>query len=524
MWAIPKELKSSLIFKTLAVFVVLILAFAFFSSRVPFNSCEFIPYSALSLHFSPLNSLQRNAFSDMYYLAPFSNIFLPLRTYYHMGLVHSALYFPLFALWPSPYSARLVGLAMLILQAFLVYKIFKLDFLASFLLLLFFMPYAFQNIADTGPVSFQLTSIFFIFYLTQKWMASLEKNEKRGWAYPLAIGIVIFLGIWAKLAYFFVLPAVSCLVFYQIAVSRKIFAFFPKPKILIRHLAILLAAAAIPSFVLLNSKQLDSHKYFELITGSEKLNPFDIATWLGQAKLMARFLVYPLKAAHLIFDTNVNVRPEGFLWCSALAALFITGIVILRKRKEQLGFIIVNVFLFLLTFFLMTLSRRAWAMHHVVLAYPFLLLAFFSIYSKLSGGKIIRTLAIAFVAVNIGLYAHLTRLSHHDFASPAMVKINAVVNKRFADRYVCVVLEGYVYDMKVLYGNKNQCVLFLEPRFKDSEIENLKGIMARLDRKALFVDVAGSESSLPRLKKDFPGLIRLETDFGQGMWQIWYEK
>ena len=140
-------------FLCITILVIAIsLGFLFiFSAHVPFSMDEFIQYHALSCLYYPSNNL--NTFREscsVHSLAVFSDCYWPLRSFDYVGSLPGLIYFPLFYLWPSLYSARFLGLLFLMLQAFCLNRIFKVHFLVAFIGLLTFMPYAFQHVVDTG--------------------------------------------------------------------------------------------------------------------------------------------------------------------------------------------------------------------------------------------------------------------------------------------------------------------------------------------------------------------------------------
>jgi hypothetical protein len=81
-----------------------------------------------------------------------------------------------------------------------------------------------------------------------------------------------------------------------------------------------------------------------------------------------------------------------------------------------------------------------------------------------------------------------------------------------------------MYYIKALYGNKEQCVLYIEPLNSKKQITELREILNMTKRKALFIGMINSVSDLKLIKREFPSLIELKTDFDTGKWRIMYEK
>lgn len=515
-----------LVSKILIIIIFSLLFLFLFSSYVPFNMDEFLQYHALSYWLYPLNAL--NIFREAYCsfdLAPISNYYLSLRSYAYVGSFPCIIYYPLFKLWPSPYSARLLGLIMLIIQAFFIHKLFKVDLLISFIFMLSFMPYVFQHMVDTGPIAFHVTSVFFICYLAQKWIISLESDYKHSWKYPLFIGLIIFLGIWVKLAYFFILPGIFILIFYYIVSKRSIFTslLYTKIEKLVLHLMILFFAAGIPGFILLNSIDRYGHKYYILTTEFLSSNIFHFKAWLQHFWHLAAYFTNPLKTAHRVFDVEGCITLSGILLVTVVIVLLSFGIRQCYIKKSEISFPILNILLFFLTFFLISKSQKTWAMHHVVLSFPFLLLALFYICSKLYKNKLIMILIIAFLGVNFSLYSGLARLKYNPHDHPSKLKLNNLLNERYANQYIFIVIDWGMYYLKALYGNKNQCVLYIEPFKYMKQVMKVKKILNKTKRKALLIGRIDSNSDLSLIKQNFPDIIELKTDFDTGKWRIWYE-
>lgn len=518
-------LKSKLIIEILAIFLISIIFLFIFSSYVPFNMDEFLSYHTLASHYYHLNKL--NTFregANAYDLVPFPNLYLPLRSFGYVGIVHDIIYYPLFKLWPSPYSARFLGLIMLIIQAYFINKIFKINILISFIFLLSCMPYVFQHLVDTGPVTFHLTSIFCICYLAHRWVVHIKNGYSNSWRYPLVIGLILFLGIWAKLAYFFILPAIIILIFYYIISSEISFKNQPMSKILIRDLSILFGIAAILSFILLFAQQPDGSRYFRVVTNEKGINFFKFNVWIEQVKQFATFFLNPLKSAHRVFIIKNSITLKGFFLCSVMIALIYSGIWQLRLKKEKVSFIILNISLFFLTLLLMSVNSRVWAMHHIVLSFPFLILALFYIYSKLRNNRIVLFLISLAIIINFNLYFDLGSLKYKDHDHPSKQKINTLVNKKFSGQYVFIVIDWGMYYLKALYGEKKQCVLYMEPLVENEQIVQIKKILDKTQRKAVFIGRSDSVSDLQLIKREFPGLVQLKTNFDTGKWFVWYDK
>ncbi len=502
--------------------IILLLMFSalyLFSYTVPFNMDEFSYYHVLASHYYPLNML--NHFrepSTRFDLAPFGYHYLPLRENFHQGSFSSLLYLPLFLVWPSPYSARLLTLLLLSAQAYCLSRLFRANWVIAYLFILAYMPYAFLHLCDIGPLSFHTTSVILICFLTDRWLKNLGLKNKAGWLYPLTIGLFVFLGVWIKLSYFVVLPGIACLVIYHIVRSRKMFHDPARTITLLRHLVILLAAAIVPSFILFNSRDVTNHRFYEFLfvhAGTIQTTP----------KLaLLQYFIYPLTVTHKVFSVSCAKFPVlSIANAICFLAILLFGLIKLYLKRIPLGFAVLNAGLFVAVLFFISLYPGSWAASHTALSLPFLVLAFFYIASHLRKDRLIQILLIAFLTVNAGAYYHLTKLKYHMNNHPGLLKINATLNDRFARAYVFIVIDWGMYYLQSLYGDKNQCVLYMQPLNSKKQIEAIKKILDTTRRKALFIGRASSESDLLLIKEQFPSLRTLKTDFDTGDWRVWYE-
>lgn len=163
-------------------------------------------------------------------------------------------------------------------------------------------------------------------------------------------------------------------------------------------------------------------------------------------------------------------------------------------------------------------------MHHVVLSFPFLVLTLFAIGSQCKKDKVVWLLVIVFLVVNACLYAGLAQLPHKEKNHPAMVDLNAFLNQEFSGPYVFVVLNWGMYYIKALYGNKDQCVVYIDPLSSQDEVDRLKELLHTTQRKAVFILRRDAGKSLVILRKTFPHLSQADTGMDTGKWLVGYER
>lgn len=164
-------------------------------------------------------------------------------------------------------------------------------------------------------------------------------------------------------------------------------------------------------------------------------------------------------------------------------------------------------------------------MHHIALAYPFLVVCLFQIGSLIGVRRMLTRVFIAlFVAINISLYTEIPLLKPRKREHPSKIRINSFVNQYFSCDHVVVVIDWGLYYIKTLYGPKNQCVLYIEPFNTGKQVERLRNIQYSLSRKALFLGLENSVSDLSLIKTEFPAIEAVQMPFDTGKWRVWLEK
>jgi len=524
---IQKISKNSRYKAVLEVIVFLIISFAFvyvFSAFVPYEFDEFAQYHTLGCHYYPHNMLNTfRASCQAWRLAPFGEYFLPLRSGApYDGAAPCLIYFPLFLLWPAPISARFLGVLLFGIQAFCIRRLFKIDFLVAFVLILFFLPYVFIHIYASALVHLQTTSVFLIYYFLQRWGAALGNDFTHSWRFPVYIGFILFLGIWTKLTYFAVVPGIALFMIYYFVKHRDVFWRQGVKRKFAAHLILLIVVASSLIFILLNSKTQQGWTYYHQVISPEKPLSFkDPALVKEKVVKLGKYFANPLQAANLTFRVREKATSTGISYMATLILFFVfgTGWLVATRRRADYAFM--NMFLAVLTFLILTfIYQRSGQMHHVVLCFPFILLSLFYLGSQLYRNKVIFVLMAIFLLISVKLYVNLSNLAPQFYNPLTKIRYLDTINEKFAEGYVYIVNGFGHYFIKQLYGPKDQCVLYLDGHYYSADnIATLKRILGQLDRKALFICTRLS----PFLKEHFPDLIEHTFDFDTHGWQVWYQ-
>jgi len=528
--------------KQLFLKILFLLLFGFsiiltFSKYIPPNMDEYSLYHTLMCHYYPNNSL--NVFRencqgyDLNLLN--TGLVLPLREYAYMGSLTSLIYYPLFLIWKNPDSARFLGIILLFLQAIILSKLFKSRIEYVFLGLISFFPYFFQHVVDTGDVGLQCCGVFLVLLLFKKWFMTYKTK------YAALISFVIFLGVWTKLTFFFVLPGVGSIVLMQILQNKK--QFLKKRVVKSALYGIIIATIlllGLLSLLFLSTSPSNSHErpYLNQIMNSKSQDLGEIINIKILQSRLFKTLLNPFEATQRIYSDvttythSGSVKPPNLFvyFYDFLVYLtpFIFWIIVRHKNKQHQTLATTSLifyFAFVLTLFLILKTENTWAMHHIVLAFPFLILSYLAIIDLLKETKIGRKVIvfgfIIFILMNC--YFFFT-FYHKEFPSQtdfSRIKMNGLLkNEYLANNYFYVVTDWGMYYYQALYGDKSQSVLYMEPLRDAWQVNALKELSKKHNRKILFIYNSKVMSSDHNLIENNFVLKDCSVITSQSVWKI----
>lgn len=510
-------------------FVIFLFLIAFLSNRVvPYNMDEFCHYHPIiSRHYKDnvLNTFRENCRGyDLNFLN--TGLILPIRAYAYEGSITSLYYYPLFLIWRDPRSARLLGLLFLLAQSLLLARIFNTRYEYALLFLLCFFPYSYQHLVDTGPINFTTTSIFLLYLLMGKWLTDLQ------WKYPLIMALVVFLGIWAKLTYFWLLPGIGIMFLALILEERKLPSRRDSLRMGLQVLASVALLLALLSLIFLSTAPQDSSRfpYIEQITDSKWLSIRQLfhVSFIKELRVV-KALFNPFEAtqrAFVVAGPNSMTRLySGFVFLFVPICLLALRIKWHEKIKPSLFY-----FAGMVTFLITLLTERAWAMHHTILSFPFLILSIFSTIELLRKRYpkrfpiIISVLFVVFAAFNSYFFISFPTQQvggHDDWSKMEIHKI--LQDQQLAREYFYVVVDWGMYYYQGLYGPDSQSVLYIEPLNSQGQIDALRELSKEYNRRLLFVYRSdSSNSSLSLIRSSFH-LKEYGTASENQIWRIMLE-
>lgn len=500
-----------------------------FWTYVPLNMDEFVSYQTLACFYHPhsVENVFCHSCAD-FYLRIVGGFNLPLLTYDYIGSLSSLLYAPFYFIWPSPMSARLTGVLALFVQALVLARMFRLRTPAVFCALLFFLPYSFAHIADTGPVAFQTTSVFIVCYLLRRWI--LSRCWQRRALMMTAAGLMIAFGCWVKPTYFFVSfgVAVSALSGFFLAVRGRNGGW----AIRTAEYVLLIGCAAIPTLLVYQAHHPNGFPYLPVATTDYLPGQVELEG-IGQRfrENVLPFVTYPLNTSSLYFD----VRPDLPVWNTAICVL--AGVVLLggitrrgisaRWRNE----ILLNCGLFGLALLVVATNIYAKSMHHAVLAFPFLLLAAGRSFQVRWREPFFRAALALLLVLSGSLFfwfpSMLANSRHNDARMPYVAGLNADLNRHFATKSVIVCVDWGIYFVQALYGPRSEVVVSLCSSDDQRQFQQTAAIARRLHRDLSVVGLHDNRQAQECLRALFPDVEEFAEEGDANPWRIWrvpYEK
>lgn len=493
---------------------------------------EFLAYHPIACALQECNA-EWNRMTDRcggYDLAPLPWLFrepayLPLRAYWYVGSVQSLLYFPLYLAWPSPHSARFFGMLMLGLQSILLGALFSLRPLVIGAFLFAFFPYAFQHLVDTGQLSVTLTVLLLQLYLARGWTRALATGSSRAWWYAGLSGFLYFVIVWIRPNNVLYLAPFGVLHLYSLWSDMRSPAWIAGGRKLAGQCALMAFVFVTGVGILATAIDRSGRPYYELFLRMNgeptaiDLSPFSVFPEFEER--FSRYLLNPLSAAHVIARVSGQATPQGVALI-ALTLVFLGTAWSKGWRREYRSFSILCFALFLGTLPLVSLLKNAWAMHHLIPAFPFLILAILSQIPRHGTPWALRGAAALFLLVNASLYREVARAGmpgpNH---ARALIAFNDELNRRFAETHIFMPLDWGIYFLKLVYGPRNQCMAWPD----NLDDPRVRAIYRSVGRPVVFLTL--SSKSTPERRRAMEGLAHnlAKADFGSdtGSWEAWYQ-
>ena len=461
--------------------LLLALAYAWATRLAPPSMDEAIHFSIIACqHYeNAVHHTFREPCDGFYDLTLLDSWRLPLRAYHYAGSLGSALYYPVFLLWPSRHSYQAFYLLFFLLSTLLMARLLRAPFALALLVSTASFPLFFQSIHDTGPVFLHL----FVFLLAP-WLLgkSREAPPLKAAALVAAAGISVFLAIEIKPIFLMLLPPFCLFCCWALRFNGM-----PMGMILPRLVAALAVAAAPTAILLLATIPAGDH-YYQLLSGvgtGDRSMAYSARQLLGHLLSLNNFAdrvfvqTDPVAALRALWQSPLQglaPRPEaatvgllltlGYWLCHGylMQRYVATGGKASRQRLWQ---VLALVGIAAATAAILVLQGSADFGHHFIFVFFALHMALLLVANDLYAASPRRFAALA--AVLIALNAGFVGVSHasgvHRHTSPDRLAIlRDVLTPEREARSITIHLSWGLYYLDALYGSPQQTVLFIFER------------------------------------------------------------
>jgi hypothetical protein len=346
------------------------------------------------------------------------------------------------------------------------------------------------------------------------------------------MAFTVFLGIWAKLTYFWLLPGIGILFLALLLDGKKLPSKENCKRIGLQVLGSAFLLIVLLGLIFLSTSPYDSSSfpYIDEITSSKWL-PIQQLFQLNIIKERGvwKALFNPFEATQRIFvvkDPNLITKLySGFILLLVPACLLALRINWFEKIKPSFLY-----FAGIVAFMITLLIERAWAMHHTVLSFPFFILSIFStieLLRKYYPEKfpiIVSALFIVFVVLNSYFFINFPKQKVREHDDWSKIKIHKILQGReLAKDFFYVAIDWGMYYYQGLYGSDSQSVLYMEPLNSQSQIEALNELKRKYNRKLLFIYRNDNSSSDLSLIRESFHLKEYGTTSQNQIWRIMLE-
>jgi hypothetical protein len=502
------------------------------SARLAFNMDEFLVYHAIGCGMQACTDLWNRGREACraFDVAPFSwltsnPIYLPLRSFPYVGSLQGLFYLPLYLLWPSPYSARFFGVFLIGAQGVLISKTFGHPALVTVPLLLLFMPYTVQHLMDTGQMSVYTTAVFLLVFLNKRWLAALVAGRAWSWVLATTIGVVNICILLLRLNNVAYIPALAllqlgCMSAFGLQTAWRL----RKGTLSVQVIWIvgIFLFGAFALFTAVDRGNAPLHRaIFDTMAKSVSVHaPLPIVAFRHFVKDLSIYFLSPLLSAHVAHRIELKPQIEGIGLIALVVLFFGYAWSIARgTRYRLLSFVCVVAF----ALGILSISgvSRSWAMHHLIPVFPILMVGIFSLIppNHIRRGHVL--MLLCFIAINISLYRQVIQLKPAGSAfDPRLKAYNDEINEKFSSSHLMIVSAWGVYYTKLLYGPRDQCLMWADDGDTRS-IEAAKRAKEAVKKPTLFISYGKKPPGYWRAFAD--NLEEVQTTTKIGEWRLWRE-
>lgn len=507
------------------------------SSYFAFDQDEVLQHHALACWYYPLNTLNNPfpAGCGLWWLRlPGTGTMWPLRSYQHVGVLQSVLYFPLFLMWKHPYSARLFGILLIGVQAFFLSRTYKRSPVPIFLGILCLLPYTYHHLVDIGHLTVHTMLVCAFQLLLFKFAAS--STRPRDLVLSATLGLILAVGVHVRISFLFLVPALLLQVgVFFIVKYRSLRSLGNRASTAARSLLAMAAALMVtfvaPTLLIFFSIDVNSAPYYMVMVANSSADHVTNLVSISQKfAAMSGFLTEPMRTAHILL-TRFN-SPEWVLAMYTYGAMGFFVISVCAARTWQLrGWIVLNLFCAVLSVLAVSTSSKSYGAHNAAPCLVFVISAAVAAFSgDIAKRKLLwRSAQVAFLACFLAanLYCYKSLINYSSGAARPyhrnLPQLFEFVNENYARSHLQVTLDWNSYYTKSLYGPKEQAVLCFDG-LPPSHYALARDVAAKLGRNIIFITNYPPDTRIESLRQTFPQVERVQVPFDVGGWQLWVAK
>jgi hypothetical protein len=382
---------------------ILILAVACLSPAwIPYNMDEFSHYHVLGCHYFELNGLygKLDEACGQYDLKlPFTD-YLPLRSYIYIGVAHTAPFMLFWKLFGDPVAGRIQGACFLILATFLLALLVRVRWRHALLAALLFPSFCLPFILDTGTVGILICMLLGILLLLRRALQSATPGARIGLG--ALLGVLTFLAISIKPVFIWALPAVALWCAWELQLHTRAGRDWAKLRTQVPLFVAIVIACAVPTLLLFTALDRSGNMFLSVAaSGKLTLHPRSILNstyWLG--RLVWNSANFDLRVMQLWTQPLLDFVPMLI----AIVTLFVVVRVSATPTRQLIAVLLGAA---LVTFGIVTTNSTAWAPHHIVFAFVFLIAALALAIARIPGRALQVVLLVAGCAYWASLAARL---------------------------------------------------------------------------------------------------------------------
>ena len=452
-------------------------------------------------------------------------IFLPLRSYPYVGSLQGLFYLPLYLLWNSPHSARFFGVLLVGVQSVLISKTFGQPVLVVLGVMLLFMPYTLQHLIDTGQLSLCTTAIFLLVYLYKCWISALIADRWRSWLIVTMIGLINVAILLFRLNNVAYMPAFFLTQLMSMGAFEVRTAWRTKRLILSTQVALMVTIFLTGAFVWFTSVDRNNVPLYSAVLdpmggATSDATALLLSSWRHFANDLSQYLLFPIRAAHVAHGIPFASQIEGIALIVTLLLLFVFGW-FFPPRSTSRFFSVGCLLAFWLGVAGISGVPRSWAMHHLIPAFPMLILGLFSLIGVFRLRWFQTLLLGSFAVINITLYRQLMELRPADFRfDPRLIPLTAEVSERFGSSHSIVFAFWGTYYPQLLYGPSDECLVWAYP-YDPAAVAAAERLRGVVNKPVLFITDGGEPPAYWRSLAG--GVERVQTATEVGGWTLWRE-